>query len=80
MAEINIPTGPIHTAPNDAIRAEHGRQLAANRDTLATALGGLELGDHDLTVLDWLADWEPATVATICSWLHRARNLTEETR
>lgn len=70
---INIPTGPIHTAPNDAIRAGHGGQLAANRDALAAALDGLELGSHDREVADWLADWEPATVATVCSWLLRAR-------
>ncbi len=39
---------------------------------LLTALDGAELGSHDLRVLQWLADRDAPTVATVCSLIHRA--------
>lgn len=40
---------------------------------LLTALDGVELGSHDVRVLDWLATGLDApTVATLCSLIHRA--------
>jgi len=40
---------------------------------LLTALGDVELGSFDVRILHWLAGWEPSTVGTVCSLIHRAR-------
>jgi|GEM_PF-4301106 len=74
MPDTNIPRGPIHTEPLGAIPTSHGQMSrAANEAALRDALDGLPLGAHDLTILGWLTRWEPSTVATVCSWLYRAR-------
>lgn len=65
-----IPTGPIHTEPLKAIPTVSNE---ANRAELLRALEGVELGDFDRRIVDWLAIYEGSTVATICSWLLRAR-------
>lgn len=74
MAEINIPDGPIETEPIHAIVMHPGeRSPRVNAVALHAALNGVVLGVWDREILDWLAGWEPSTVATVCSWLHRAR-------
>ncbi|HUR74406.1 MAG TPA: hypothetical protein VMZ00_09020 [Sporichthya sp.] len=74
MADINIPDGPIEGEPFDAIRAADGERLdAAERQAILATLNGIQLGAYDLRIVDWLATWEPSTVAVICSWIHRAR-------
>lgn len=74
MADINIPDGPIDNEPFDAIRATDGERLdAAERQALLQTLDGIQLGAYDLLIVDWLATWEPSTVAVICSWIRRAR-------
>lgn len=74
----NIPRGPIGEPPWDAIRraaptAPRGTQTAYAVQALTAALEGIELGDHDRTIIDWIAGWETPTAATICSWILRAR-------
>lgn len=64
----DIPAGPVDKEPigfriND-------EQAAVLRDTLTAA--GIELGEYERKIVDWLAKWEWATVATICSWVARA--------
>ncbi|MBN6054546.1 hypothetical protein JYK22_21570, partial [Nonomuraea sp. RK-328] len=74
MPEITIPTGPIHSEPIHAIVMHPGeRSPRANALALQTALDGIQLGAWDREILDWLAGWEPSTVATVCSWLHRVK-------
>lgn len=74
MADINIPDGPIEREPFDSIRATDGERLDdAERQALMQTLDGLPLGAYDLRIVDWLATWEPSTVATVCSWIRRAR-------
>ncbi|MEV0149061.1 MULTISPECIES: hypothetical protein [unclassified Nonomuraea] len=75
MAEIDIPTGPIDAAPYDAIRGDNGEFAGQEirEDALLQALEGIQLGTHDRRIVSWLAGWEPSTVATVCSWLHRTR-------
>lgn len=78
-------TGPFETAQEarEAARtmlATYGadpaidRAKPANRamllDTLTAA--GVELGDYDRTIVDWLAEWEPTTCAVIASLIARA--------
>lgn len=80
-----IPTGPIHSEPYDAIatpqssadglRGDEWRAAyrAAKHDALLDALSGVELGAYDRRIVEWLASYEPSTVAVICSWIERAR-------
>jgi len=42
---------------------------------LDEALDGVELGAHDLRILDWLGGWDTDTVVTVASLLARARRL-----
>lgn len=63
----SIPTGPIEDEPRGAIEHDDRHQA------FAAALDGIELGAHDRRIRDWLAIYEPSTVATICSWILRAR-------
>lgn len=80
MAEIHIPMGPIETEPIGAIRARVHELTQANRDALAAAMEGIELGTWDRRIAEWLAGWEPSTVATIVSWLRRVRAAAVEGR
>ncbi|MDP5310407.1 hypothetical protein [Streptomyces poriferorum] len=71
-----IPTGPIETEPPGY--RTNSEQHTALLDTLHTA--GVELGDYDQRIVDWLTlspGWEWATVATIASWVKRAGTLAE---
>lgn len=45
----------------------------ANLIQLAAALSGIELGGWDRSIVEWLADYEPSTVAVICGLISRAR-------
>ncbi|MEO3860959.1 hypothetical protein [Acrocarpospora sp. B8E8] len=79
MAEINIPAGPLNRPPYGTIRnVGNERSSDANAAALVETLAGLELGTEDVRILEWLARWEPSTVATICSWILRARALAPE--
>jgi hypothetical protein len=80
VAEIfNIPSGPIDTEPVGAIVPDPSEPaFNARLHALHAALAGVELGGYDETILSWLAGWEPATVATVCSWLYRVRALGYE--
>ncbi|MFB7596918.1 hypothetical protein [Streptomyces sp. NPDC056160] len=63
-----IPAGPVTTEPAGFRISDE--QAAVLRDTLTTA--GIDLGEYELKIVDWLSMWEWATVATICSWIQRA--------
>jgi hypothetical protein len=74
VAEIRIPTGPIDSDPYGAIRPIGSEFVSdANGAALAQVLDGLELGDHDRRILNWLCDRDTSAVATVCSWILRAR-------
>jgi hypothetical protein len=47
----------------------------ANLADLEAAVSSLALGDYDRRILTWLAGWEPATVAVICGFIRRARQV-----
>jgi hypothetical protein len=47
---------------------------ALNLADLAAALSGVELGDWDRRIVEWLAGWEPSTVAVVCGLITRARD------
>lgn len=50
------------------------RMQEVNRLALSNALhaAGVNLGSYDLSVLDWLTNWEPQTCAVIAAWITRA--------
>jgi len=67
--EFGIPTGPIDNEPRGFRPGDE--QEAILRDTLRAA--GVELGEYDERIVKWLTGWEWSTVATIASWVERAR-------
>jgi hypothetical protein len=36
-------------------------------------LDGVELGAHDLRIINWLADWDTSVIGTVASLFYRAR-------
>lgn len=40
--------------------------------TASLVESGVELGEYDARIVDWLAGWEPATVQVIVGWVTRA--------
>ncbi|WP_328923175.1 hypothetical protein [Streptomyces griseoaurantiacus] len=64
----SIPAGPIDDGPRGV--PSDAEQRAALLAVLAEA--GVELGEHDRRIVEWLGGWEWSTVATIASWVRRA--------
>lgn len=48
--------------------------------TAALVEAGVEMGEFDARIVDWLAGWEPATVQVIVGWVTRARASPQGTR
>ncbi|WP_128803697.1 MULTISPECIES: hypothetical protein [unclassified Streptomyces] len=74
-----IPTGPVDTRPGGFY--EFNEQATILRETLSDA--GLELGQYERMLVDWLSRWDWATVAVIASWVARAaaaREAEKDTR
>lgn len=78
-------TGPFETEREAAAAALWARMGAgaagtvslmrsANLADLAAEIGAaaVELGAHDKRIVEWLAGYEPSTVAVICGLIHRA--------
>jgi hypothetical protein len=79
VAEINIPTGPLAQPPNRAIVPAEGENWAeVNQQALLQVFNDVELGEHDRDIIAGLSQWEPWRVATICSWILRARGAATE--
>lgn len=64
-----VPSAPVDKAPRGFRDTEESR--AALLAELEAA--GVELGEYDRRIVDWLSGWEWSTVATLAGWLHRAR-------
>lgn len=78
-----MTSGPFHTE-REALAAslyhQHARALntevptaSLNLTDLIAALAGVQLGDWDKRIVEWLADWEPSTVAVVSGLITRAR-------
>ncbi|MFK0172636.1 hypothetical protein ACIQU5_27950 [Streptomyces sp. NPDC090306] len=63
-----VPTGPVDEQPEGYYATD--AQVAALKKALSDA--GVDAGSYDEVVVQWLARWDWAIVATIASWLHRA--------
>ncbi|MFI5973553.1 hypothetical protein [Streptomyces sp. NPDC051452] len=68
MTTTEIPAGPVEKPPAGFRYGEE--QATLLRDTLAAA--GVDLGEYDGVIIDWLSHWEWSTVAVIASWIARA--------
>jgi hypothetical protein len=62
-----VPAGPLESAPGGFV------PVAERAVLLAGVLAGVELGDWDRRVADWLAWMDTETVLTVASWVARAR-------
>jgi hypothetical protein len=68
--------GPIEDRPNslwppytgDVYITREERQAA-----LRDALRGIDLGEYDTHMMEWLAGWDIEQVAVVVSWIERAR-------
>ncbi|MFE6461556.1 hypothetical protein ACFVP0_29360 [Streptomyces cinereoruber] len=72
-----VPTGPVETEPRGFVGAveQHAVLLAELR------AAGVEIGEYDRRIIEWLTlspGYEWSTVATIASWVKRARTTTTE--
>ena len=62
-----VPRGPVEAPPPGFVpQAEQARILAG-------VLAGIELGDWDRQIVEWLAGWDTCTALTVASLLARAR-------
>lgn len=48
-------------------------RLADHRAALLEALEGVELGEYDQRIVDWLAGWDVPTIGAVVSLFYRAR-------
>jgi hypothetical protein len=63
---------------NDQTTQPPDRGHADRVTALLEPLDGIELGAHDLRIIDWLADWDTSTIGTIASLLYRARAIDHD--
>lgn len=78
-----MTSGPFHTDREALAASLYHRQgrppntdvptTALNLADLDAALSCVELGDWDRRIVEWLAGWEPSTVAVVCGLIRRAR-------
>jgi hypothetical protein len=62
------PDGPIGTVPHGAFIPPKAR-----REVLLSALDGVELGDYDRIVIDWVAGLDDSVCRVMVSLIRRAR-------
>jgi hypothetical protein len=78
---IRPPFDVAESEPVDGRQAEETahefrvRQQADRVAALMEALDGVELGEYDRRIIDWLSVWDNATVGTVASLIYRAREL-----
>lgn len=58
---------PVHASPSGCKPSDEQAQ------DLLTALHGVELGDYDRRIVQWLGGWDAAVVETVVSLIYRAR-------
>lgn len=63
-----ISDEPLHTEPRGYVPPEDQRR----RLLLELSTAGVELGDYDLRIVDWMSRWTWSEVATVASWIRRA--------
>jgi hypothetical protein len=78
-----MTSGPFHTDRQALAASRYHQQrqtfqtgvpiTALNHADLDAALSGVELGTYDRQIVEWLAGWDPPTVAVVCGLITRAR-------
>lgn len=77
---------PPFDVADDSTQQKHGetadqwraRIREDRKSALLEALDDVALGDYDHRIIEWLSTWEPGTVATIVSWIYRARHAGQQ--
>lgn len=68
------PWTPFPQKPGESVDDWRKRCRADRLAALLEPLAAIELGVYDKRIAEWLAaTWEDSTVATIASWIYRAR-------
>jgi len=62
------PTGPLETTPQGGFAKPDERRKA-----FTAALVGVELGDYDRRIIEWLCELDDPTCRTLVSLIWRAR-------
>jgi hypothetical protein len=57
----------------EAVNQWRIRRHADRVDALLEPLDGIELGEYDRRIIDWLADWDTSVIGTVASLIYRAR-------
>jgi hypothetical protein len=70
----DVPDGPVDQAPTGYAATSECEEIL--RHALTTA--GVELGSHDERIVQWMANWDWPTVATVTSWITRAAQTTQD--
>jgi hypothetical protein len=65
------PDGPLHTAPAGPYTTPADR-----RQAFLNALAGVDLGDYDQRIIDWLCNLDDPTCRTIISLIRRTSQAT----
>ncbi len=66
-------SGPFDSQPGETTDQRCARQHADRVTALLEPLDGVELGEHDRHVIEWLATHDTSVVGTFASLLYRAR-------
>ena len=53
----------------------HARRQVDRVTALLEPLDGIELGEYDHRIIEWLATWDTSVIGTVASLLYRARML-----
>jgi hypothetical protein len=69
-----------HDAADDHHFGETADQWRARRhadrvEALLDPLDGVELGEHDLRIVEWLAGWDTSVIGTVASLFYRLREV-----
>lgn len=67
------PWTPFEQHRDESADSWRKRSHTDRVNALLEPLNGIELGTYDRQVIEWLAGGEDSTLATIASWIYRAR-------
>lgn len=67
------PWEQFEQKPGESVDSWRERLHTDRVNALLEPLAGIELGAYDRRIIEWLGGWETGTVATIASWIYRAR-------
>jgi hypothetical protein len=64
---------PDHSPISETDGKWRDRRYSDRVTALLEALDGVELGEYDRRIIEWLANWDTSVVGTVASLFYRAR-------